>query len=101
MNVESYADKANTRDYPYYPLGPGTSVHNLLPLHDEVNARMRKTESKWDKGRRETRAQYLARLRKTALRLPRSLIQNSIGDMRKRCERLHNARGEHFEEGGR
>ena len=62
---------------------------------------MRKTESKWGKGRRETRAQYLARLRKMALRLPRSLIQKSIGDVCKRCERLYNARGEHFEEGGR
>ena len=58
-------------------------------------------EAKWHKGRRETRAQYIARLRRTAMRLPRGLIQKSIGDMRRRCARLFDARGKHFEEGGR
>ena len=70
-------------------------------LWHEVNTRMRKAESKWDKDRRETRAQYLSRLRRTALRLPRRLIQKSTGGLRKLCERLYTARGEHFEEGGR
>ena len=79
---------------------PGLNVCDYMLWH-EINTRMRKTEAKWDKGRRETRAQYIARLRKTALRLPRSLILKSIGDMRRRCARLYAARGAHFEEGGK
>jgi hypothetical protein len=79
---------------------PGLNVCDYM-LWSEINARMRKAEAKWDKGWRETRAQYIARLRKTAMRLPKALIRKSIGDMRRRCARLFDARGNHFEEGGR
>ena len=50
------------------------------------------TEAKWDMDRLETRAQYLARLRRTAMRLPTSFIKRSIGDLRRRCARLYDAR---------
>ena len=30
-----------------------------------------------------------------------SFIDSSIGDMRRRCQRLYAAKGHHFEEGGR
>ena len=86
--------------FPIPRRSPALNVCDYMLWH-EVNTRMRKAESRWDEGRRETRAQYLARLRRTALRLPRSLIQKSIGGLRKRCERLYDARGENFEEGGR
>lgn len=79
---------------------PGLNVCDYM-LWNEINTRMRRAEAKWHKGRRETRAQYIARLRRTAMRLPRKLIQKSIGDMRRRCARLFDARGNHFEEGGR
>ena len=67
----------------------------------EINKRMRRQEKSWPKSKRETRDQYGTRLRRTALRLPRSFIDSSIGDMRRRCQRLYAAKGHHFEEGGR
>ena len=79
---------------------PGLNVCDFTLWH-EINKRMRKAEAKWPKDRRETRAKYLARLRKTAMRLPTSFIQRSIGDLRRRCTRLYKARGGNFEEGGR
>ena len=79
---------------------PGLNVCDYTLWH-EINKRMRKTEVKWPKDKLETRAQYLARLRRTAMRLPASFITKSIGDLRRRCARLYDARGGNFEEGGR
>ena len=44
--------------------------------------------------------QYVARLRKTAKSLPVSFVRKAIGDMRRRCQRLYEAKGHHSEEGG-
>ena len=66
----------------------------------EINRRMRKQELTWRATRRESRPDYLARLWRTALRLPEDFINKSIGDMRRRCQRLHAAAGGLFEEGG-
>ena len=79
---------------------PGLNVCDYTLWH-EINRRMRKTEARWPKDRLETRVQYLARLRRTAMRLPPSFIDRSIGDLRRRCARLYDARGGNFEEGGR
>lgn len=67
----------------------------------EVNTRMRKQELSWRKSKRESKMDYMARLHRTALRLPRSFMNKSIGDMKRRCERLYEAGGGLFEEGGR
>ena len=69
-------------------------------LWAEVNKRMRRQERRWPVGKRETRAAYLARLRRVALRLPKAFIDKSICNMKVRCQRLLAARGKHFEEGG-
>ena len=61
---------------------------------------MRAQEKGWSKTQKETRAQYVKRFRKTAMSLPVSFVQNAIGDMRRRCQRLYDAKGGHFEEGG-
>jgi hypothetical protein len=79
---------------------PGLNVCDYT-LWQEINKRMRRAEAKWPKDMLETRAKYLARLRKTAMRLPTSFIHRSIGDLRRRCARLYDARGGNFEEGGR
>jgi len=47
--------------------------------------------------KKETREKYLARLRRTALRLPPKFINSSIKNMRERCQRLHKAKGGHIE----
>jgi hypothetical protein len=70
-------------------------------LWTKVNSIMRKQERKFRKSKRETRQEYINRLRRVALSLPKSFIDNSIGDMGRRCNRLYAAKGGHFEEGGR
>ena len=50
--------------------------------------------------RRPGRSNYLKRLRQTALKIPKTLIDKAIGDMRRRCQMLVAAQGGHIEEGG-
>ena len=69
-------------------------------LWSEINRRMRTAERKWPAGRTESRKQFLARLRRTALSLPQTFVDESIGNMRKRCKCMFEADGGHFEEGG-
>lgn len=66
----------------------------------QVNRKMRQAEAKFPEGKKESRQQYLQRLRRTALSLPPSFVDAAIGDMPKRLHRLFKARGGHFEEGG-
>ena len=70
-------------------------------LWAEVNKRMRIQEQKFPAGKRESRAAFLARLRRTALRLPPAQIAAAVGDMKRRCTRLVAAAGFHIEEGGK
>jgi len=69
-------------------------------LWTEINKRMRQQELKWKNTRRETRDEYLRRLRRTATRLPKSFTEDSFADMARLCKRLHAAKDGHFEEGG-
>ena len=66
----------------------------------EINRRMRAQEVRWSSGKRESRAEYLTRLRRTAKRLPANFINKSIRNMKVRCQRLFKAKGHHIEEGG-
>ena len=50
--------------------------------------------------KKETRAQYLARLRRTALATPADFINSIMGAMHKRCKLCDDAKGGHFPEGG-
>jgi hypothetical protein len=79
---------------------PDLSVMDYA-IWSEVNRRMRRQEKSWAKSKRETRQQYVNRLRRTATRLPQALVKKSIGDMQRRCQRLFTAKGGYFEEGGR
>ena len=69
-------------------------------LWKEVNRRMRSQEQKCPVSKREAREEFLARLRRTALRLPATFVRKAIGDMKPRCERLQEANGWHIREGG-
>ena len=62
---------------------------------------MRRQEKKFPKAKRETRAQYVLRLRKAAKGLTKTFVEKAIGGMQERCRRLYAAKGGHFEEGGR
>lgn len=69
-------------------------------LWAKVNRDMRAQEETWPKGKRESRDEYLARLQRTAKRLPSEFINKAIGNMKERCARLYEAQGCLFEEGG-
>ena len=60
---------------------------------------MRQQELTWPKTKREARQDYLLRLKRTALRLPKSFLEKSAGDMRRRCQLLYKAKGYRFEAG--
>ena len=66
----------------------------------EISRRMRRQEKTWPASKTETRAAYLARLRRTAMSLPSTYIEKVIGDLHKRCAKLVAAKGGHFIEGG-
>ena len=65
----------------------------------EVNKRMREQERNWKK-KKETRDQYVARLKTTAQGLDRAFVDDAIGNLAVRCERLYKAQGGYFLEGG-
>ena len=70
-------------------------------LWAEVNRRMRAQEAKWHPRKKESRVQYLARLKRTAMSLPSSYIKKIMGpEMKKRITKLVKAGGGHFPEGG-
>lgn len=65
----------------------------------EINRRLRKQEKKFPGNKRESRAEYLSRLRRTARNLPSSFIKKAVGDMSRRCQLLLAAKGRYFQEG--
>jgi hypothetical protein len=67
----------------------------------EVEKRMRQQEAKFPASKRESRSEFEARLDRTAKSLPASFINNSIANMQVRCQKLYDAKGGLFEEGGR
>ena len=67
-------------------------------LWAEVNKRMRAQERHWPAARKETRANFLARLRRTAKNLPQQFVDDAIGDMKRRCKLVLDAKGGHIEE---
>ena len=66
-----------------------------------VNRKMRRQERNLPRAEKETRAEYIARLRRVAHGLTPAFIDRSIGDMRRLCQLLFKRRGGLFEEGGR
>ena len=82
------------------PRSPDLNVCDYA-LWQQVTRNMRRQEKKFKKSKRESRAEYVDRLRKTAKRLSVNFVRSAIMDMRRRCQRLFAAKGRHFEEGGR
>ena len=70
-------------------------------LWSAINRSMREQEKKFSKTKRETRAAFLRRLRRTALSLPSEALNAAVGDMKRRCARLQSAAGRNIEEGGK
>ena len=68
-------------------------------IWSEVNKRMRAQERTW-KTKKESRDQYVARLKRTAQGLDRAFVDDAIGNLAVRSERLYQAKGGYFLEGG-
>ena len=66
----------------------------------EVERKLREQERKWTSSKKESRNAFEKRLDKTARGLNPDFIDKSIGDMRRRCTLLYEAKGGLFEEGG-
>ena len=75
-------------------------VLNVLDycLWHEINQRMRQAERGFPKDKKETADEYKARLRRTALGLPTSLVTKAVKDMRRRTQDLVNVKGRLFTE---
>jgi len=54
-------------------------------LWHEINKRMREQERTFPRSKKEAMAELKERLRKTALRLPTSVVTKAVGDMKRRC----------------
>ena len=65
----------------------------------EVNRKMREQEANW-RSKKESHEQYVARLQRTAQGLDRAYVSDAIGNLAVRCERLYQAKGAYFLEGG-
>ena len=69
-------------------------------LWAEVNRRMRELEAGWSDSKVESREEYLMRLRRTAMRLPKAFAIKTNRSMKRRRKKLWESKGYHFEEGG-
>lgn len=67
----------------------------------ELEGRLRRQERKMDGAKREERDEFIKRMRRTAKSIPADMIERAIGDMAWRVEKLYQAKGKLFEEGGR
>ena len=67
-------------------------------LWNAINRRMRTQERAFPKKFRETKHQFLQRLKRTALNLPTSLVKAAVGSMRRRCRAISELDGDLFTE---
>ena len=65
----------------------------------EINRKMRTQERRMPRRMRETRARYIQRLARAAKSLSANYIMKAIGNLKRRCELLYQAKGGHFHEG--
>ena len=64
----------------------------------EVNRRLRRQELKFAEGKKESRQEFLVRLRRTAKRVPEGVCAKLISSMKRRVADLETAAGGDFEE---
>ena len=62
-------------------------------LWSEINRRMRRQEVSFSSSRKETKEQYLNRLRKTALALPEAYVTKSVQEMHRRVRAVRDSEG--------
>ena len=65
---------------------------------DAIEGRLRQAEFHRSQDKKESRDEFIRRLRKTALGLPREEVNRAISDLARRAELLYRAKGGFFEE---
>ena len=65
---------------------------------DCVNRRLRKQEAAFPSAKKETRAQFTARLKRTIQRVPEAILTPMVKSMGRRCKALQRVKGKDFEE---
>ena len=65
---------------------------------DCVNRRLRKQEAAFPPAKKETRAQFVARLKRTIQRVPEAVLTPLVKSMGRRCKALQRVKGQDFEE---
>ena len=65
---------------------------------NEVERRLRQEDRSWPTSRKETRGQFIHRLRRTARAIPSSDINKAIADLARRSKLLYKAKGGLFDE---
>ena len=65
---------------------------------DCVNRRLRKQEAAFPSAKKETRAKFVARLKRTIQRVPEAVLTPLVKSMGRRCKALKLAKGHDFEE---
>ena len=63
-----------------------------------INTRMRNQEKRFTKSFKETRKAFIARLRRTIMRVSPKVLDRMIRSMQRRCMLLKEAKGGNFEE---
>ena len=63
-----------------------------------IEKKLREQERSWPADRKETRKQFIRRLRRVVKRWPAVEIKKAIGDMKRRCELLYRAKCGLFDE---
>ncbi|CAK0879106.1 unnamed protein product [Prorocentrum cordatum] len=65
---------------------------------DCANRRLRKQEAAYSSAKKETRADFVARLKRAIQRVPEAILTPLVKSMGRRCKALQRAKGEDFEE---
>ena len=86
--------------YPIPKRSPDLNVMDYF-VWSEIEKRMRQQERDFPEDYRESREEFAKRLRRTAKSIPAKTINKAIGDLAWRVEKLYQAKGALFEEGGR
>ena len=93
-------ETSNLKVFEIPPRSPDLNICDYA-LWSQINRKMRRGEASFPMSKKESRDEYLERLKRNAKSLSRSFINRAIEDMKRRCQRLYAARGGHFEEGAR
>ena len=74
------------------PRSPDLNVLDYCLWHT-INTRLRKQEAEFPKNKKESKLEFLARLRHTALTLPPSVVTKAVRSMKRRCQMIAEKKG--------